>query len=549
MKKKTNIILSAGLILVLLVALTRPAERYFEIAKSLEIYTTLFKEVNAFYVDDIKPEELVRKSIDGMLETLDPYTTFIPEEDVEDFKISTTGRYGGIGSVIGVVNNKIVITGPYEGFPAYKAGLKVGDELIEVDGVSIRDMNTSDVSTLLKGQPGTTVSVKIKRPGTGEELEMRIPRQRISIENVPYHDMIASDIGYILLSDFTPGAGKEVESAVKELKGKGAKKIILDLRDNPGGMLHEAVNIANVFLPKNVEVVSTRGKVADWNKSYQTLNAPVDTNIPLVVLVNGNSASASEIVAGSLQDYDRAVLVGQRTFGKGLVQTTRPLAYDAQIKITTAKYYIPSGRCIQELDYAHRQADGTVEKFPDSLRTEFKTQNGRSVYDGGGLAPDVAVESEYVGSVTKELISSGLLFEYAAAYANTHPAPKDLRSFRFTAEDYNQFVNWLGTQKFSYAVPMEKEADALMEAAKQELYFKDIEGSIKSLRGKIVANKKSDYERFGNQIKMILEHQIAFNYGLIKGKVEASFDDDKSLQEAFAILNDPAKYNNVLAKQ
>ena len=345
MRRKLTWLISLVVLSASIVAFREPAERYFDIAKSLDIFATLFKEVNAYYVDEIEPEKLIRKSIDGMLESLDPYTDFIPEEEIESFRITTTGQYGGIGALIGVINNKTVITDPYPGFPAYKAGLKVGDEIIAVDGIPVTGKSTADISNLLKGQPRTEVSVTIRRYGV-PDFTTTIKREKINISNLAYHGMIEPGVGYIKLDDFTPGAGKEVADAVMALKQQGAEKLILDLRDNPGGLLHEAVNVVSIFVPKGSEVVSTRGKVAEWNKKYTTLNNPIDTAIPLAVLTSEGSASASEIVAGALQDYDRAVLVGKKTFGKGLVQTTRSLSYNSQLKVTTAKYYIPSGRCI-----------------------------------------------------------------------------------------------------------------------------------------------------------------------------------------------------------
>lgn len=379
-------------------AFRKPAEKYFDIAKSLDIFATLFKEVNAYYVDEVEPEKLIRKGIDGMLESLDPYTDYISESEIESFRITTTGQYGGIGALIGVINKKTVITHPYKDFPAFRAGLKVGDEIVSVDGKSIQGKTTSDISSLLKGQPKTEVELKIKRAGQKENMTVKIRREKITLTNLAYYGLVEPGIGYIKLDDFTPNASREVSDALLNLEEKGAKKLILDLRDNPGGLLHEAVNIVSLFVPRGQEVVSTKGKVEDWNKSYKTLNNPVDTEIPIVVLVSEGSASASEIVAGALQDYDRAVLIGKKTFGKGLVQTTRPLAYNSQLKVTTAKYYIPSGRCIQALDYAHRKEDGSVDRMADSLKTEFKTKGGRKVFDGGGLDPDISLEDEYIGT-------------------------------------------------------------------------------------------------------------------------------------------------------
>lgn len=527
----------------------KPAEKYFDIAKSLDIFATLFKEVNAYYVDEVEPQKLIRKSIDGMLESLDPYTDYIPEDEIESFRISTTGQYGGIGALIGIVNERTVITHPYRDFPAFRAGIKVGDEIISIDGKDVRRKSTSDVSALLKGQPKTELEIKVKRFGQKDPITFKIKREKISITNLAYYGMVEPTIGYMRLDDFTPGASKEVGDAVVKLKEAGAKKIILDLRENPGGLLHEAINIVSVFIPKGQEVVSTKGKVEEWNKSYSTLNAPIDTEIPMVVLVSEGSASASEIVAGSLQDYDRAVLLGKKTFGKGLVQTTRPLAYNTQLKVTTAKYYIPSGRCIQALDYAHRKADGTVERFADSLKTAFKTRNGRRVYDGGGLDPDVEADSEYFGSVTAALINSGLIFEYASQYCAVNAKPADLKNFKLSDSEYNKFLAFLKDNKFTYATPLERNTKQLIESAKQERYYTELEAQLNSLKNTIETSKSTDLMRFKSEIAMILEENIAFDYELNEGQADISLHRDKAVLEARKILNDPVAYKKILAPQ
>ncbi|RAV99733.1 S41 family peptidase [Pseudochryseolinea flava] len=527
----------------------KPAEKYFDIAKSLDIFATLFKEVNAYYVDEVEPQKLIRKSIDGMLESLDPYTDYIPEDEIESFRISTTGQYGGIGALIGVVNERTVITHPYRNFPAYRAGIKVGDEIISIDGKDMRGKSTSDVSAMLKGQPKTDLEIKVKRFGQKDPISFKIKREKISITNLAYYGMVEPSIGYMRLDDFTPGASKEVADALVKLKEQGAKKIILDLRENPGGLLHEAINIVSVFIPKGQEVVSTKGKVEDWNKSYNTLNNPVDTEIPMVVLVSEGSASASEIVAGSLQDYDRAVLIGKKTFGKGLVQTTRPLAYNTQLKVTTAKYYIPSGRCIQALDYAHRKADGTVERFADSLKATFKTRNGRKVYDGGGLDPDVESDSEYIGSVTSALISSGLVFEYASRYAAEHAKPADLKNFKLSDAEYDKFLAFLKENKFTYATPLERNTKQLIETAKQERYYSELESQLNNLKNTIETSKSTDLVRFKAEISLILEENIAFDYELNEGQADISLHRDKAVLEARKILNSPAAYKKILAPQ
>jgi carboxyl-terminal processing protease len=535
-----------ALLVVIAFGFRSPAEKYFEVAKSLDIFATLFKEVNAYYVDEIEPEKLIKKGIDGMLESLDPYTDYIPEDEMESFRITTTGQYGGVGAMIGIVNRKTVITHPYKNFPAQKIGIKVGDEIIAVDGKNVQGKSTSDVSAMLKGQPKTDVEIRVRRYGAKDDLVFKLKREKISVGNVTYYGLIEPEIGYIKLDDFTPGASHEVAEAVIEMKEKGAKKLILDLSENPGGLLHEAVNIVSLFIPKGMEVVSTKGKVAEWNKIYRTLNNPIDTEIPLVVITSEGSASASEIVAGALQDYDRAILVGQRTFGKGLVQTTRPLSYNSQLKVTTAKYYIPSGRCIQELDYTHRKDDGTVEKFADSLRAEFKTKAGRKVYDGGGLDPDIKVEEAYLGTVTIALLNSMLIFEYASKYCAEHPAQPDFKNFKFSDKDYDQFVAWLNENKFTYVTPLEKSTNDLMEAAKKDNYYADIKADLTNLKTRIDNNKASDYYRFKDQIVFYIEEQIAFHYALTQGQAEVSLNRSPEVIEAKKALSNSATFKKLL---
>jgi carboxyl-terminal processing protease len=528
-------------------AFRAPAEKYFDIAKSLDIYATLFKEVNAYYVDEIEPQKLVRKSIDGMLESLDPYTDYIPEDEIESFRITTTGQYGGIGALISIVNKKTVVSHPYKDFPAYKSGIKVGDEILAVDGQPVKGKSTSEISAMLKGQPKTDVEVTLRRFGSKEDLKLKIKREKISITNLAYYGMVDLETGYIKLDDFTPGASREVADALMELKESGATKLILDLRDNPGGLLHEAVNIVNLFVPKGKEVVSTKGKVQEWNKTYNTLNNPVDTEIPMCVLVSEGSASAAEIVAGALQDYDRAVLVGKKTFGKGLVQTTRPLAYNSQLKVTTAKYHIPSGRCIQALDYAHRKADGSVEKFADSVKSEFKTRNGRKVFDGGGLDPDINVENEYLGTITTALITGQYVFEFATMYCAENPAPTDFKTFRISDQDYEKFLTYIKSNKFTYTTPLERSTKQLIEAAKNEKFFPELEGQLNTLKTKIEAAKTDDLNRFKPEIKEILEEQIAFNFGLNEGQAQISLTRDKAVLVAQKLLSNGNEHSRILS--
>jgi len=548
MRRKIKILGTVLLISCALLAFRTTGEKYFEIAKSLDIFATLFKEVNAYYVDDVNPKKLIETGINKMLDELDPYTDYIPEEDLEAFSIQTTGQYAGVGALIGVVNKKTVITNPYIGFPAEKGGIRVGDEIVLVDGKNVQGKPTSEVSSLLKGKPNTEVVVEVKRLGQKENLKFKLIREKIKISNITYQGMIDSETAYIKLDEFTPGAGKELEEALLKLKKQGAKNMILDLRDNPGGSLYEAVNIANAFIPKGKEVVSTRGKVPEWNKSYTTLNNPIDKEIPLAVLTSGGSASASEIVAGSLQDYDRAILVGQKTFGKGLVQTTRQLAYNAQLKVTTAKYYIPSGRCIQALDYEHRKTDGSVQKFPDSLKREFKTAGGRKVFDGAGLDPDVVINTETYSMALIELAGSGLIFDYASKYCGEHATiPADLRNFRLTDTEYQKFLMWIKEQKFSYESETEKKADDLISSAKSERYYDDLQLPLKELKTRMEQNKNAAFLKFKPELLRILEEEIAFHYQMAKGQTEVSLNRDPEILEAKRILSDPAEYKKLLS--
>ena len=458
--------------------------------------------------------------------------------------ISSSGQYAGIGALITSVNKKSVIAFPYENFPAHRAGMKVGDEIISVDGKNVKGKPTHEISALLKGNPTSEVTLIVDR--VGKELSFKMKRENIKINNVAYYDLIDRGVGYIKLDDFTSGAAKEVESAVISLKQRGATKLILDLRDNPGGLMYEAVNIVNLFIPKGKEVVVTKGKVQDWNKSYVTLNSPVDTETPLAILTSNGSASASEIVAGALQDYDRAVLVGQKTFGKGLVQTTRPLAYNAQLKVTTAKYYIPSGRCIQALDYAHRNQDGSVDKFADSLKAAFKTKNGRTVYDGGGLDPDVLVDRLSIGSAVAELIQSGLIFEFATRYCSEHPDLKSFQNFRLSDEDYRQFEHWLAEQKFSYSTDLEKQVDLLIVEARKERFYDGLQGNFSSLQSKILQSHQGYAIRFRDEIQSILEDEIGFHQTLNRGRTDVSLKRDIEIASAKKTLNDHETYQKLL---
>jgi carboxyl-terminal processing protease len=528
-------------------AYTKPGDRYFEIAKNLDIFASMFKEVNTYYVDEISPNVFMKRGIDGMLESLDPYTNYIPEDEIEDFRTMTTGQYGGIGAVIGKRNEKSIILMPYEGFPAHKGGLMVGDEITAIDGIVVDKKNTGDISKLLKGQSNTSVTVTIKRYGVEKPFDVKLIREKIKIDNVPYSGMVTNDVGYMKLTDFTSNASKEVKKALKDLKEKGAKHIIFDLRDNPGGLLSEAINISNIFIPKDKEIVSTKGKISEWNKIYNALDAATDTEISLVVLANNRSASASEIVSGVMQDYDRGVLIGQRTYGKGLVQATRPLSYNSQLKITTAKYYTPSGRCIQAIDYSHRNDDGSVGTIPDSLRKPFKTKNGRTVYDGAGITPDIEVEKKVQAPITSSLVNKGLLFDYATLYASQHSKIKPPKEFKISEEEYAGFLKWLVGKEYDYTTKVETTLEDLVTSSKKEKYYDAIKAQIENMKVQVSHNKEKDLITFSPEIKELLEEEIVSRYYLQKGIVEAGFDNDSEVQAALKIFKDQAGFNKILS--
>lgn len=548
LKKTFAFLLISGLSLGLF-SYSDPGDRYFAIVKNLDIFATLFKEVNTYYVDEVNPNELMKVGIDAMLAHLDPYTNYIPEDQIEDFRTLTTGQYGGIGAVIGRRNGVNTVLMPYRGFPAHENGLRIGDVIEKIDGIDVAEKSTDDISKLLKGQANTRLTLTIRRYGLEEPMKLEMERAHIRIENVPYSGMISNDVGYIKLADFTPGAGKEVREALKELKEQGAKSLVLDLRDNPGGLLSEAVNVSNVFIPKGAEVVSTKGKIEDWNKTYYALDEPEDTEIPLVVLTSSRSASAAEIVAGVIQDYDRGVLVGNKTFGKGLVQVTRRLTYNSQLKVTTAKYYIPSGRCIQSVDYGHRNDDGSAGIVPDSLKVKFLTKRGRPVYDGGGIDPDIDVERERLAPISVSLVANGLIFDYATQFQHTHPEIGTVREFEVDDAEYGRFTKWLSSKEYDYTTEVEEKIAELEEVAKEEKSYQDIEEQIKALQKNFAHNKKEDLQAFAGEIKNLLEQEIVSRYYLQDGIMEASFESDPNIRSALEVLDKPDQYGSFLSSQ
>lgn len=550
MKSLKNIFLGAfiGITLFSSVAFTN---NYFEISKNLDIFTTLFKELNTYYVDDVDPNDLMREGIDAMLQSLDPYTNFISESEIEGYRLQTTGKYGGIGAIIRQKDGQVIVAEPYSGFPADKAGLIAGDKLLEVAGKSTEGKNTEEVSKILKGQPGTLVTVKVARlqaDGTEKEFELDLNREEIKIKNVPFHGMVEDGIGYIRLAHFTEKAGKEVREALSELQEEQELKgVVLDLRGNPGGLLNEAVNVSNVFINKGEEIVSTKGKNEDWNKTFKTLNMPVSTDLKVAVLTNKGSASASEIVSGSLQDLDRGVIVGTQTFGKGLVQSTRPLSYNTKLKVTTAKYYIPSGRCIQALDYSHKDEDGKAAKMPDSLRTAYTTKGGRTVFDGVGIDPDIESEPVKLSKISQTLLSESLIFDFATVFRSKNEQIAQPSDFELTDDIFNDFVKFIGTKEYDYSTRSEKLLDQFAEAAENEKYLEAVQSELDALKDKMISDKANDINKAKKELKELLAEELVERYYYREGRLEHSFKYDPELKKAVELLNDEPAYQALLA--
>lgn len=529
-----------------IVAFTPPADRYFEIARNMEIFASLFKVTNDLYVDEVSPTKMMHDGMDAMLNSLDPYTNYFSEDQVEDFRIINTGEYGGIGALTRTFNKRTVVSMVYDSYPAYKNGLRIGDEVIKINDVDLAKLTVEEAGQLMKGQANTMVKLTVKRFGHDKLIELEFKREKIKISNVPYSGMLGTDIGFIQLTEFTTDAGKEVKNALASLKEKGAKHVILDLRGNGGGLLNEAVNICNLFIPKGKKVVDTKGKIEEFNQTYETKQAPFDVDIPVVVLINRSSASASEIVAGTLQDYDRAVIVGEKSFGKGLVQLSKPLPYNAMVKYTTAKYYTASGRCIQVLDYTHRRADGSAGPVPDSLKQAFKTKNGRTVFDGGGIDPDVKVDAREMASITSALLANGFVFDFATQYAHEHKTIAEPRLFSLSDAEYAEFVAWMKGKKLSYASELDTQLQELEEMAKKEKYLNDLKPTLEQLRQRVRESRKQDMLLFKDQIKKLLEEEIASRYYLERGVVEVGFKYDDEVKKAIEVLHNPALYQKTL---
>ena len=520
---------------------------YFEIAKNLEIFTDLYKELNTYYVDETDPGKLIKSAMDEMLQTLDPYTNYIPESEIEDFQFMTTGQYGGIGAMITKRDEYVYISEPYEGFPAQKSGLMAGDKILEVNNISVKGKSTEEVSKLLKGQPNTNVSILIERKYINEPFEVSFKREKVTVGSVPYFGLLENNIGYVKLRSFTRNCSNDLKNAILKLKEQSATSLILDLRGNPGGLLNESVKIANFFVNQGEDIVSTKGKIKSWEKVYTATNKPIDTEIPLVVLIDQSSASASEIVSGSLQDLDRAVIVGKRSFGKGLVQQTRKLSYNSQLKLTVAKYYIPSGRCIQALDYSNRNEDGSVGKIADSLSTEFRTKNNRKVYDGGGITPDLVTESEVSSKILLSLFRERLFFDYATEYRLKNENILSAKDFKINDEKFLDFKNFLSDKEYEYETDTEKAYKKLKKVAEEENYFESMKNNFDLLVTKIDDAKSDDLEKNKDFVKEILANEIVSRYYYQKGRIQSSLNYDKDILEAITVLSDSTKYKQILS--
>jgi carboxyl-terminal processing protease len=525
-----------------------PAEQGFEIVKNLDIYSNVIKELNTNYVDDIKPGELTKTAIDAMLESLDPYTNFITENEIEDYKFITTGEYGGIGALIHQNGDYVVISEPYEGSPAQKSDLRAGDIILEINGQSAKGKSYSDVSAILKGQSGTSITLKIQRPGEDSPVEKTLNREIIKIDNIPYSGMLGNDIGYIKLTSFTQKAALEVKQAFMKLREKGDMKgAIIDLRGNGGGLLNEAVDIVNIFVDRGQDVVTTKGKLPDKNHTYKTMNSAVDMTIPLAVLVDGQSASASEILSGAIQDLDRGVIVGRRTFGKGLVQNVVPLSYNAQMKVTVAKYYIPSGRCIQAIDYSHKNKEGVFGTIPDSLITAFKTKDGRTVYEGRGIKPDIHSDKIDYSNIAMALYTKYLIFDFATKFRRDHPSVPPADKFEITDSIFNSFVAFISDKNYDYKTKSEEALEDLRKNSEKENYFNAIKSEYDALKNQMQNDKKSDLTKFRSQISELLKQEIVSRYYYQKGKIIASLNSDKDIAAAINAITDQELYKSVLS--
>lgn len=521
-------------------------QRYFDINKNIDIFNSVLRELDMFYVDSVEVNNLVQKTIENMLSRLDPYTEYYSEENIGDLQFLTTGEYAGVGAIISYKDGGVVINEPYENLPADKAGLKAGDKILEIDGENVRKASVKEVSDRLKGTPGTTIKLLIQRPGEENERIFSIVREKIEMDPITYSDIVKDDIGYLHFGSFTSNSSKRVEETVKELKDKGAKSLIMDLRGNGGGILDEAVSIVNLFVPKGIEIVSTKGKLTQWDRSYYTREQPIDELIPIVVLIDTGSASASEIVAGALQDLDRAVIIGNRSFGKGLVQTPRNLPYGGNIKITTSKYYIPSGRGIQALDYSHRNPDGSVARVPDSLTNLYYTKNGREVRDGGGITPDISILQEQGGTIAYYLMADNIIFDYATKWVQDNDRIAPPEHFILSDKDYEDFKNFVKSKDFEYDKMSEHSLNQLKSIMEFEGYLDVASQEFSALEKKLQPDLDRDLELFKGLIKNMIETEIVQRYYYKKGVLKHQLANDSVFEKAIEVLKNPEDYTATL---
>ena len=553
--KHTGAFIAGSLITIVAVLFiqARASDPYFEISKNLDIYTNLFKELNTYYVDPIEPGKLVKTGVDAMLEELDPYTNYITESDYEEYEFMTTGKYGGIGSNMRRKGDEIYIGDVYENSPSQKAGLHPGDQVETIDNQTVKGKSIEDLSMLLKGSPGTQITMKIRDAYTHLVSQKIITRGEIEISSVPYMCLTGehNDIAFVRLTQFTQGCARQVKDAFDSLQkaNPSIKGLVLDLRNNPGGLLDEAVAMCNIFVGKGQLVVSTRGKISDLDKEYKTAGTAWNKDLPLTVLVNHSSASASEIVAGTMQDLDRGVIIGERSYGKGLVQVTRPLGFNARLKLTIARYYTPSGRCIQALDYAHRNADGSVGYIPDSLKIAYKTKGGRTVLSGGGIAPDVDIKPEPMSPLAVSLYTKNFLFDYATEYAHTHDSVKSAQNFTLSESEFNQFTKWLESKDYSYKTETEESLDSLKKIAIKEKYYDESRDEFEALKSKLSHDKKQDLLKHHDQVKHMLENEIVSRYFYTRGRIAQGLQYDKELSQAIAIIKDNDRYRSILKEK
>ncbi len=517
---------------------------FFEVAKQMEIYTTLFKELNLYYIDEINPAELTEKAINEMLEGLDPYTRYYDEQGVEEVKINSSGEYSGIGAESSHYDDKLVITEVYEGYSAEEVGIKVGDQIVKIDDIYVADYDSKQISTLLQGVPDSMVNLIVKRQN--ETLNFTVKREKIIVDPVPHFQMVSPEIGYIAFNKFNNKASASVKSAFVDLKENGMNKLILDLRGNPGGLLNEAINITNFFVPKNEVVVSTKAKIKKWSEVYRTKYEPIDLDIPIVVLIDGKSASAAEIVAGSLQDLDRAVILGERSFGKGLVQRYRNLTYGTKLKLTISKYYTPSGRNIQELDYTHREGED-IPKFAAEDRNSFKTKNGRTVYDGGGISPDIEIEKAALTASTKALLRSDAIFNFASDYFYNHPTIASPETFVFDDAQFDRFMSFLQEGKSNFKTKSESEFEAAFELSEKEDLSEGIQSSYKALSRELEQEKFAELDKNRQSIKEVLSDEIINRYYFEKGEYQNHIEFSPFIKEAISVLENEDQYRSILA--